>query len=58
MIMVRWATRVRLLEHRRNEEIWEEAKVEAIAMVMRRRRLKWFCHVERREMIQKTSEEL
>ena len=37
-----------LLEHRRNEEILEEAKMEAIATVMRRRRLEWFGHVKRR----------
>ena len=37
-----------LLEHRRDEEILEEAKVEPIAMVMRRRRLEWFGHVKRR----------
>ena len=43
--MVNW---VSLLEHRRNEEILEEAKVEAIATVMRRRRLEWFGHVKRR----------
>ena len=41
------AMRVSLLEHRRNEEILEEAKVEQIAMVMRRRRLEWFGHVKR-----------
>ena len=51
--MVRWAMGVSLLEHRRNEEILEEAKVEAIATVMRRRRLfsatvEWFGHVKRR----------
>ena len=39
---------VSLLEHRRNEEILVEAKVEAIAAVMRRRRLEWFGHVKRR----------
>ena len=39
MRMVRWAMGVSLLEHRRNEEILEEAKVEPIAMVLRRRRL-------------------
>ena len=39
---------VSLLEHRRNEEILEEANVEAIATVMRRRRLEWFGHVKRR----------
>ena len=37
-----------LLEHRRNEEILEEAKVEHIVTVMRRRRLEWFGHVKRR----------
>ena len=41
------ATGVSLLEHRRNEEIMEEAKVEPIAMVMRR--LEWFGHVKRRD---------
>ena len=45
---MRWPTGVSLLEHRRNEEILEEAKVEPIAMVMRRRRLEWFGHVKRR----------
>ena len=39
---------VSLLEHRINEEILEEAKMEAIATVMRRRRLEWFGHVKRR----------
>ena len=47
--MVRWAMVVSLLEHRRNEEILGEAKVEPIAMVMRRRRLEWFGHVKRRD---------
>ena len=46
--MVRWAMGERLLEHRRKEEILEEAKVEPIATVMRRRRLEWFGHVKRR----------
>ena len=40
---------VSLLEHRRNEEILEEAKMEPIAMVMRRRRLEWFGQVKRRD---------
>ena len=47
--MVRWAMGVSLLEHRKNEEILEEAKVEPIATVMRRRRLEWFGHVKRRD---------
>ena len=47
--MVRWTMGVSLLEHLRNEEILEEARVEPIAMVMRRRRLEWFGHVKRRD---------
>ena len=42
MRMVRWAMGVSLLEHRRNEEILKEARVEPIATVMRR--LEWFGH--------------
>ena len=49
MRMVRWAMGLSLSEHRRNEEILEEARVEPIAMVMRRRRLEWFGHVKRRD---------
>ena len=47
--MVRWSMGVSLLEHRRNEEILEEARVVLTVMVMRRRRLEWFGHVKRRE---------
>ena len=47
---------VNLLDHRRNEEILEEARVVLIAMIMRRRRLEWFSHVKE-EMKQKTSEQ-
>ena len=49
MRMVRWAMGVSLLEHRRNEDILEEAKVEPIAMVMIWRRLEWCGHVRRRD---------
>ena len=45
--MVRRAMGVSLLEHQRNEEILEEARVVQIPMVMRRRRLEWFGHVKR-----------
>ena len=37
------------IEHRRNDEILEEAKVEPIATVTRRRRLEWFWNVKRRD---------
>ena len=49
MVMARWAMGVSLLEHGINEDIFEEAKVEPIAMAMRRRRLEWFGHVKIRD---------
>ena len=49
MSMVPWAVGVSLLEHRRNQGILEEAWVEPIPMVMRRRRFEWFGHVKRRD---------
>ena len=45
--MVRWAMAVSLLEHRRKDEILEKARVQLIAIVMRR--LEWFGHVKRDE---------
>ena len=36
-----------LLEHRRNEEILEETRLEPIALAIRR--LEWFGHVKRRD---------
>ena len=49
MTMMQWAMWVGLLEHRRNEDILEEVKVEQIATVMRRRRLELFGHIKRRD---------
>ena len=37
------------VEHRINEEIFEEARVVPIVMGMRRRRLEWFGHVRIRD---------
>ena len=49
MRMVRWAMGVSLLEHRRNEEILDVARVAPIVMVMRRRWLQWCGHRRRRD---------
>ena len=57
MRMVWWAMGVSV-EHQRNEDVWEEARVEPIAMVVRRRKLEWFEHVKRRGETEKTSEQL
>ena len=43
-----------ILEHRRNEEILEEARVGQIAIVMRRRRLESCEHVTRRDETEHT----
>ena len=40
---------VSLLEHRINEKILEEAKVEPTSTVMRWRRLEWFRNIKRRD---------
>ena len=45
---------VSVLKHWRNEEILEEARVEPIAMVMRRRSREWFEHVKRRDETENT----
>ena len=34
-------------EHQRNEQIFEEAKVEPVAIVISSRRLEWFGHVKK-----------
>ena len=57
MTMMRWAIGVGLLEHRRNEDILEEVKVEQIATVMRRRRLEWFA-TSKEETKPRTAEQL
>ena len=55
--MVQWAIGVSLLEHRRNEDILVDAKVEPIEMVMRRR--SWNgSGTSKEEMKLKTSEQL
>ena len=45
MRMLRRQMDVSLLEHRRNEEIIEEANMGRIKMAIRRRRREWFGHI-------------
>ena len=59
MRMVRYCLGISLEEHRRNEDILQEAKVVPIKDLMRRKRMQWFGHVQRRdsqEDIRKVSE--
>ena len=45
---MRLAIGVSLLEHRRNDKISDGVKEEPVAITIKRRRLEWFRHVERR----------
>lgn len=49
MRMLRYIHGISLEEHRRNVEIRELAGVEAISVLMRKRRLQWYGHVCRRK---------
>ena len=49
MRMVRYCLGISLEEHRRNEDILQEAKVVPIKDLMRRKRMQWFGHVQRRD---------
>ena len=49
MRMMRGAMGVSLLEHRRNQGILEEVKVDPIAMFMRKRRMEWIGQVKSRD---------
>ena len=50
MRMLRWAQGVSLKEHKKNEEVWQQAGVECIEEKLRDARLRWIGHVERREL--------
>ena len=47
--MLRWAMGANVLGYRRNEDILEEARVELIAMAVRRRWLERFRKIRRRD---------
>jgi len=49
MRMIRWMCGVSVKERRSNEELRRRLGVAAIADVMRRNRLRWFGHVERKD---------
>ena len=49
--MLRWIQGVSLREHKRNEEIREAATVQPITTHLVQKRLRWYGHVRRIEMI-------
>jgi hypothetical protein len=50
MRMLRWMSGISKKEHIRNEVIREQMKVMAITEKMREQRLRWYGHVQRREV--------
>ena len=49
MKMIRWMAGVKLTDRFRNSCLRERLGLEDIQLVLRKRRLRWFGHVERRE---------
>ena len=50
MRMLRWARGKTRLDHVRNEDIWKEAHMCPMAEFLREKRLRWFGHVQRRDI--------
>ena len=49
MKMIRWMAGVKLTDRFRNSCLRERLGLEDIQLILRKRRLRWFGHVERRE---------
>ena len=49
MRMLRWARGKTKKDHINNEDIWREANVEPMTTFLRKKRLRWYGHVLRKE---------
>jgi len=49
MSMIRWMCAVKLNERKRNEELGVLLGLELVSLVIKKSRLKWFGHVERKD---------
>ena len=49
MRMLRWARGKTKKDHVKNEDIWREANVEPMTTFLRKKRLRWYGHVLRKE---------
>ena len=49
MRMLRWARDKTKKDHIKNEDIWREANVEPMTTFLRKKRLRWYGHVLRKE---------
>ena len=47
--MLRWARGKTKKDHIKNEDIWREANVEPMTTFLRKKRLRWYGHVLRKE---------
>ena len=50
MKMLKWARDMTNVDHIKHEDVWREASIEPIATYLRKKRLKWYGHVLRKEM--------
>jgi len=49
MSMIRWMCGVKLNERKKNEELRELLGLEPVSMMIKKSRLRWFGHVERKD---------
>jgi len=55
MSMIRWMCGVKLNERKKSEELRELFGLEPVSLMIKKSRLRWFGHVERRGMVWYTS---
>ena len=58
MRMLRWARGKTRLDHVRNVDIWKEAHKYPMAEILRKKRLRWYGHVQRRDKYDVTRKKL
>ena len=49
MSMIRWMCGVKLNERKKSEELWELLGLEPVSLMIKKSRLRWFGHVERKD---------
>ena len=49
MSMIRWMCGVKLNDRKKNEELRELLGLEPVSLIIKKSRLRWFGHVERKD---------
>ena len=49
MSMIRWKCEVKLNERKKSEELRELLELEPVSLMIKKSRLRWFGHVERKD---------